>query len=295
MKRTFLRALLWVSIGFAVLFTLRLIYGYVYYPDSQPGQQMIQSQAAPWSARLAISNYASKKMAFKTSQKARRTTTVDQKYEKIGTLSSKTREFESDEKALKGLVKKYDMLTQFEQRFGLKGKRVLRTAFGVLPERFDKAIADIKTIGKLVSIQIIKKDKTNEYKGLEAKKVSLVKARESLIALKTREGKIKELTALEDRILAIEEKIQSLGVKLGEYDEENEFCTVKFTLNEVSAAKAIPFLHRAKVAFEWTVKYYAVIMVICFFGGLFGLMIVTIVRQIKWLQKAIAQMAADLQ
>jgi hypothetical protein len=103
------------------------------------------------------------------------------------------------------------------------------------------------------------------------------------------------LTALEDRILAIENQIQSLGVKLGEYDEENEFCTVKFTLNEVSAAKGIPFVKRVKVAFEWTVKYYAVIMAICFFGSLFGLMMVTIVRQVKWLQKTIAQMAADLQ
>jgi hypothetical protein len=251
-------------------------------------------QVAGWPRSISISNYASKKMRIQSPVKGIRTTTVDQKYEKIGTLTSKTTSFDADEKAVQNLVKKYDMLTQYEQRSGLKGHRILRTAFGVVPQRFDNAIKDMKKVGTPVYIQIDKKDKTNEYKKLEARKVSLEKTRKSLTDLKKREGNIKELTALEDRILDIENKIQSLGVRLGEYDEENEFCTIKFLLKEIAPAKGIPFIRRAKVAFEWTAKYYALIIVIFFFGSLFGLVSITIIKQIKWLHMQIAEMIAGL-
>ena len=37
---------------------------------------------------------------------------------------------------------------------------------------------------------------------------------------------------MENKILEVEESIQKLGVKLGEFDTENEFCTIKFSLSE---------------------------------------------------------------
>ena len=60
---------------------------------------------------------------------------------------------------------------------------------------------------------------------------------------------------LENRILEIERQLQDLGVSLGDFDDENEFCTVKFSLQETKNV-SISLFHRLKVALEWTVKIY---------------------------------------
>jgi L-lactate utilization protein LutB len=74
---------------------------------------------------------------------------------------------------------------------------------------------DLQKIGKLLSIQIDKSDKTNEYKDLQAKRVSLEKSHASLIGLKGHAAKVEELINLENRILELEKEIQTLGVHLG--------------------------------------------------------------------------------
>ena len=42
---------------------------------------------------------------------------------------------------------------------------------------------------------------------------------------------------LENRILEIEQQLQGLGVSLGNFDDENEFCTVHFSLLEGKEVK----------------------------------------------------------
>lgn len=71
---------------------------------------------------------------------------------------------------------------------------------------------------------------TNEYLSLKAKKVSLEKTLQGLADLKGRTGTIQDCVALQDRILDVEQCLQSLGVDPGEFDETNSFCTVVFSL-----------------------------------------------------------------
>jgi len=80
-----------------------------------------------------------------------------------------------------------------------------------------------------------------------------------LIELKSKGGKIDEFMQLENRILEIEQQLQDLGVSLGDFDDENEFCTVQFSLNEGKEIE-ISFIHRLKVALEWTIKFYLRLM-----------------------------------
>nr|GFD12335.1 hypothetical protein [Tanacetum cinerariifolium] len=101
--------------------------------------------------------------------------------------------------------------------------------------------------------EITKVDKTNEYRQLNAKKVSIEKTLASLNELKSKGGQISDFVSLNDKILEIEEKLQELGVELGNFDAENEFCTVKFSLYEGATEKSISFIHRLKVALEWTI------------------------------------------
>ena len=149
-------------------------------------------------------------------------------------------------------------MIQFEQKSGLRNARKLNIALGVIPDKFDATIEQLKKIGTVRRIQIDKKDKTNEYKKLEAKRVSLQKARESLMALKQVGGDVKEMIELTNRLLVIENDIQGLGVSLGEFDENNEFCTVKFILKEVPKAiyKKLSFTHRLHVAAVWATKVF---------------------------------------
>lgn len=120
--------------------------------------------------------------------------TVDQKYEKVGSVVSKTRAFEEDEKAVRELTNKYSALIQFEKSSGLPGSRRVELAIGVPPKRFEPMVGELRKIGELSSIQIDKIDQTNEFKELKAKRASLEKTRDALVNLKSKPGRIEEFT-----------------------------------------------------------------------------------------------------
>lgn len=294
MKQKIIKGLIICGIVFLALFLFRLIYGFFIYPTTPvsgevfPGDIQVQNANQPIyqdDFSLNFRNYASKKMVIKGGA-GRTTYTVDQKYEKIANLKSISSDMDKDEIKIRESIKKFDALIQYEQKLGLKENktRILNLGIGVPPEKFDDMVKELNTIGKIISIQIDKKDKSNEYKELQANKDSLMKVRQSLIALKSRSGRIDEFINLENRLLDIENQIQRLGLNLGEFDSENEFCTIKFSLKEKGAGIRISFLHRIKVAFEWTVKFYLMLIAILFFAVLFILIILTIIEKLGWLK-----------
>ena len=251
------KKLLLLLLSFLVLFIGRLTYGYLVYPDGYQTRSNNIS-ASMRSFELNRKNYASKKMAYKSTSQQATSITVDQKYEKVGSLVNVSKEYEKSEKSLYQLIKEQELMIQLEQKFGLIEARQLNIALGVIPDKFDEIIEQLKKIGTVKRIQIDKKDKTNEYKKLEAKRVSLQKARESLTSLKQSGGTVKDMIELTNRLLIIENQIQDLGVSLGEFDEKNEFCTVKFTLKEIRkpVLKKIPLAHRLSVALVWAFKVF---------------------------------------
>lgn len=254
-KPSLKKQLLLLLIMFLTLLIARLLFGYATYPDGYETRSRSYSNISDF--ELARKNYASSKSA-KGSMSQSSTTAVDQKYEKVGSIANITEEYEDNEKALYDLIKAEELMIQLEQKSGLPNARKLNIALGVIPNKFDATIEQLKKIGTVRRIQIDKKDKTNEYKKLEAKRVSLQKARESLMALKQVGGEIKDMIDLTNRLLVIENDIQDLGVSLGEFDENNEFCTVKFILKEVPKAifKKLSFTHRLHVAAVWATKIF---------------------------------------
>lgn len=246
---------------FLILFIFRFIYSFIE-KDFTPNQNTILD-----SFEIGRKNYASEKKISNEGQ----TSKIDQKYEKVGTISSSTNEFDKSESEIRTLIKSTNSIIQFEMNSGLSGYRTLQLGIGVEPEKFDSVILEIKKIGKIESIQVNKTDKTSEFSNLQAKKNSLFKTRESLIALKKiSNSKVDELINLENKILEIEESIQNLGVSLGQFNLENEFCTIKFSLLEkrgkVSNNLFIILLKKIMTSLEWTIKYYLALM----FGLVFG-------------------------
>ena len=285
MKQTFKKRLkkliFWLLIVFAILFIFRLMYGYTKSFDDTPNQSRFFDNISN-----SKRNYATKKYEVKSNTANQSAIRVDQKYEKIAEIRTKSSNFEKEENFSRERIKKLGALIQFEQKSGNKGYRRLNLVIGVPPENFDDLYNQLITIGKVQAKQITKKDKTNEYKELNAKKQSLEKIRASLIELKSKGGKIDEYMGLENRILEIEQQLQGLGVSLGDFDDENEFCTVQFSLLEGKEVK-IGIMQRIKVALEWTVKIYLRIMATSFFLTLFAYLMLLGIDKLKIFERII--------
>jgi hypothetical protein len=190
-----------------------------------------------------------------------------QKYEKIATLTERTHNFETDRKRVGDLIAKQQGIVQFERATGLAGRRVLYLGVGVPPDHFDAFIDAVKAIGTSTQIEIIKNDKTNEYLQLRAKRATLDKARAGLEALQG--GSVDERIHVQNRLTEIEERTQELSVSLGEFDSQNELCTVKLTLTETTAAAPTSWAQRVIDALEWASFRYALVG-IGFLGLVFG-------------------------
>ena len=245
----------WYAVLFVVLFVFRLIYGYVATSNDNGGDYSDNFFSSIDNLRK---NYASEKIAMKGDVQVSSNMASNQKFEKTASIKTKSTEFEKDEQVLKSTTKSYNAVIQYEQNLGQKGNRQIHLLIGVNPALFDSFYIDIQKIGIVKATEITKVDKTNEYRQLNAKKTSIEKTLQSLNELKSKGGQIADFVSLNDKILEIEEKLQGLGVELGNFDAENEFCTVKLSMYEGATEINISFMHRLKVALEWTIKYFAI-------------------------------------
>jgi hypothetical protein len=257
-KTRFWKTSKWFLALFVILFGFRLLYGYVA-TDNNNGNDYSDNFFS--SIDNLRRNYASEKIAMKGDVQVSSNIASNQKFEKTASIKTKTSEFETDEKLLKVKTKSYNAVIQYEQNLGQKGNRQIHLLIGVNPILFDSIYIDLQKIGVIKATEITKVDKTNEYRQLNAKKTSIEKTLQSLNDLKTKGGQIADFVALNDKILEIEAKAQELGVELGNFDAENEFCTVKLSMYEGATEKNVSFIHRIKVALEWTIKYFTIIAV----------------------------------
>src|SRR5688572_3780997 len=126
MRNIMKKGFLCLAIGFLALFAFRFAYGYL----SQSSRALIsnvQDSLSPLDIDFSRKNYASEKM--KVERNAENPAySVDQKYEKIASMHSRTEAFDEDEKRIRGFAEKYNALIQFEQNTGLKGTRRLNLA-----------------------------------------------------------------------------------------------------------------------------------------------------------------------
>ncbi len=277
MRKSIKKILSILILLFVALFVYKLIYG----KKVVTTNPIILNEISEHSIELRR-NYASKK--YQTNNLQNSPVKIDQKYEKIATIDTKSNKYEFEEQLIRKEIKDFDALIQFEENKGNLGNRKLNLHIGVPPKNFDAMYNELVKIGHVLSKQITKKDKTNEYKELNAKKASLEKIRTSLIDLKLKGGKIDEHILLENRILEIEQQLQDLGVSLGSFDSENEFCTIQFSLSEQNVTK-LSFSHRIMNALEWTIITYLQLIASLFFAVLFAYILLLAIEKTKTLIK----------
>lgn len=211
-----------------------------------------------------VNNVASAKISQK--DYSGQNITIDQKYEKTANISSSTTSFEEHNRSLRTAIDNSEAVIQMENLTGLSGAQSLTMTIGVMPERFDGLVEEIKTIGSLKSFTVNKVDKTSEFRSLMAQQETLKNTLESYLAIKEKGGNIQDLLLLEDKILEVERDLQNLGVDLGIYSSENSFCTVNFTLNETNRQEiSLQFVFTcAKRSVFWTSAAYALGLFIVF-------------------------------
>jgi len=298
MKKRILKLSFWLITGFILLFIFRIIYSYAekdVYDGDDGGFGYFDGSI------ITRKNYASDSYKFKREEQAVKASidmvptdnikeiSVSQKYEKTAMISAKSEEFEKDEKDVKKQIKSYNAIIQYEENRGNKGNRRINLMIGVKPEKFDSFYMVMKRIAHTKSAEITKVDKTSEYKALNAQKISLEKTRQSLIELKKQTGKIDEFVNLENRILEIEGQLQGLGVSLGDFDEENEFCTINFSMYEGKIIKQ-SFIHRVKVSLEWTITWYYWVVIILLIIGAASFVVLLAAEKLKLLQAIVRKL-----
>ena len=272
-KKRFKKTVIILASAFVLMLALRILYGYMF---SDLRSTVYADREEYSSFGETKKNYASEKTSYKESTKTEvaegnqnipAEPGADIKYEKTATLKSKSKQFDKDEEAIRGTVKRFKAVIQYEQKTGNKGNRELRLLIGVTPERFDSFYYAAQKIGQIKFDEVIKVDKTNDYRKLVAERKSYEKILTSLNELKSKNGEIKDYIALHDKILEIETTMQDIGVKLGDFNTEEQFCTIKFSLLEKEAeVKSDSFWLRFKIALKWTVVFYT--MSICALAGL---------------------------
>ena len=268
---------------FVLLFIFRLIYGYVATDNTNNFNDFSDNFFS--SIDNLRKNYASEKIALKGDVQVASNVASNQKFEKTASIKTKTSEFEKDEKLLKAKTNSFNGVIQYEQNLGQKGNRQVHLLIGVNPLLFDSFYVEIQKIGLIKATEITKVDKTNEYRQLNAKKTSIGKALQSLNDLKSKGGQIADFVSLNDKILEIEEKLQELGVELGNFDTENEFCTFKVSMYEGVTEKNISFIHRLKVSLEWSIKYFAIISITVLILTLTIFILLLIIDKLKIINK----------
>ena len=136
-------------------------------------------------------------------------------------------------------------------------------ALSVKSDTFDDTMGMLQKIGDIRSVVIAKKDMTDSFRSLHAKKGALLKYQEALSKLRTSEGKVEEFIKLEEKILVLQEDIRTLSIQLGDFAQEESYCNVAMALAEREGAVQYSLKDRIGDVILWSIgKYFYLVCAI---------------------------------
>jgi len=245
-RKQFKRAVFLLIALYLAIFALRVVYDLITFDDPAPviGDNYLYNSLKDGSR--ATQNVASLRMEYAG---AGGTEVLDQKYERVASISAKTVAYDADLLKLNAAIEENQAVVQMENEQGLTGSRKLTRMIGVKPQYFDACLEAVRAVGMPVSSTSQKSDKTYEYRRMLAQREELEKRLASYIALRGHDGSVIEKINLEDRIIEVESQLLVLAVDLGEYSDDNALCTINISLHEGSP---VPVVRKIWNAFEWT-------------------------------------------
>ena len=261
---------------YAVIFVARAAYEFTAGIDTGTDGVYYNANTMVAESRNFSGNYASLKMEYAVEGAG--TSVLDQKYERIASIVTKTANYDSDMAVFNAALETHKAVVQTENRSGLTGSRRAVFTIGVRPESFDSMSEAVSKIGKIVSSTTTKTDKTYEYRQMLAEKETLEQRRASYAELKKYGGSIPDLLQLEDKIIEVESQIQQQQIGLGEYSDENALCTINYTIYE---GREPGFLIKIWNALAWSAAVYAAIIAVAMLTALAAFILVWCWSRIK--------------
>ncbi len=156
-----------------------------------------------------------------------------QVYEKYAQISAGTAEFETDEVRLRAILADYKTVVFNERSAGIAPARRLLLEVGVPPEEFDAVVERLQKVGHLDSISVQRRDRTGEFRKLNAQRQSLQKHLEAIKQLRGKtNAAFDDQLRLEQKVQEIEKELQTMGVQLGDLLGKESYYQVYITLSE---------------------------------------------------------------
>jgi hypothetical protein len=265
-KKQFKTTIIALLALYVLIFAARFAYDLITYED--PGVSVNYYYAGYNNELKMYSNVASARKEY-AGTAAGSIEVLEQKYEQVATITTKTASFDDDLAKLDTAIEQAQAVIQTEAAQGLVGNRTVTRVIGVKPQYFDSCLEAVKEVGMLITSTSQKTDKTYEYRQMLAQKQELEKRLESYISLREHSGSVNEMISLEDKIIEVESMLLRQAVDLGEYSDDNALCTINVSLYEGNPASAARII--------WNSFTWATICYLCILGGLVLLCIVAVI------------------
>jgi hypothetical protein len=181
--------------------------------------------------------------------------------EKTARLALGSDAFDDDEAASRTALAAHHGIVFDEKRGGIAPERRLVLEISVPTDEFDALLGKLQRIGQLQSISVQKRDRTNEFRQLDAQRQSLKQYLASVLKLRGgKQGSIEDELKLEQKIQDIEKELRTLSLQMGDFLGKESRYHVSLLLTEYLPGSrfdrtyAVP--QRVANAFVWALGWW---------------------------------------
>jgi hypothetical protein len=154
-------------------------------------------------------------------------------YEKFAQLAAGTAEFDNDEARVRSILADYKAAVFNERSSGIAPARYLTLEVGVRPEEFDAVVDRLRQVGHLDVANVQRRDRTGEFRKLNAQRQSLKKHLDAIQKLReTKNTTLDDQLRLEQKVQEIEKQLETMGVQLGDLLGKESYYQIYITLSE---------------------------------------------------------------
>ncbi|MCI0640914.1 MAG: DUF4349 domain-containing protein [Gemmataceae bacterium] len=157
-----------------------------------------------------------------------------QVFDKLAQLAIGTARFDDDKALVRAALAAHQAVVFNERNGGIAPQQRLTLEVGVHPEEFDALVRALRAIARLDSISVDHRDRTTEFRRLNAQRQALKKHLEAVLKLRggANNPSIDDTLKLEQKIQDIQKELQTLAVQLGEMVGKESYYLVFVTLFE---------------------------------------------------------------
>jgi hypothetical protein len=181
--------------------------------------------------------------------------------EKTAQLALGSDAFDDDEAAIRTALAAHHGIVFDEKHSGIAPVRRLLLEISVPTDEFDALLGKLQAIGQIQSISVQKRDRTSEFRRLDAQRQALKQYLASV--LKLRGGKqvsIEDELKLEQKIQDVEKELRTLSLQMGDFLGKESRYHVSLVLTEYLPGSrfdrtyAVP--QRVAHAFVWALGWW---------------------------------------